>query len=141
MKTILRTVAILLTVHSTLASQALAASAAAESPLAPGAHLCGGVGVDDREQMQAVRNQYNLHLGFAEAKTGSYVAGVSVRIEPMGKKMDLGPYEDCGPLLYVHLPPGRYKVSATQGGVTQTTTVQVGRRSVEKMLYWPAVDQ
>lgn len=145
MKTIFRTLAIFLTLPA-LAAQAQTAAAAAESPLAPGAHVCGGVGADDREQMRSVGNQYNLHLRFAEAQTGSYLANVAVQIEPMGKKMaaqayDLGPYENCGPLLYVHLPPGRYRVNATQAGVTKTTTVQVGRRAVEQVLYWPKSEQ
>jgi hypothetical protein len=104
-----------------------------------GAHVCAGIGDEGREEMRAVRGQYNLHLSFAEANTGSYLIPVTVSIDQIGgDKLALGPFEDCGPLLYVNLPAGQYRVTAIQEGVTKTKTVRIGRRSVNQVMYWPA---
>lgn len=109
-------------------------------PLAPGAHLSGGIGLDARDHMQALKGQYALHLSFAQAKSGSYVAGVEVRIEDVAKGTVFGPYPDSGPWLYVALPPGQYQVRASAGGITQTATVSIAQKPVSKMLYWPLQD-
>lgn len=141
LKTILRTTAVLIVAHCALAFQVQAASDATEKPSAPGAYVSGGIGADGREQMQTLRGLYNLHLRFAEARSGSYLTGISVTIETAGKKATFGPYEDCGPLLYVSLPPGHYKVIARNAGATQTKTLQVTHKPTEHVLYWPMAEQ
>ncbi|GAA4354513.1 hypothetical protein GCM10023165_45790 [Variovorax defluvii] len=106
--------------------------------LAPGTHATGGISLEGREEMQQSRELYNLRLAFAEAGTGAYLAGVTVTIEPTGRDAPLGPYRDCGPLFYVSLAPGVYRVTATLGGVSRTTTLRIGKGATQLTLYWPA---
>lgn len=106
--------------------------------LAPGAYVTGGIGEEERTQMQAVRAQYNLQLIFALAKSGQYVSQVDVSIKKSGSEFEWGPYDNTGPWFFVQLEPGTYRVSATYDGVTQTQTVRVRRSVSERVFYWPA---
>src|SRR5689334_15602114 len=86
---------------------------AASPLLAPGAHVSGGIGEEDQQRMQLSRTLYSLQLTFAEAGTGAYLSGVDVSVAPLGTGPAFGPFKDCGPLLYVALAPGAYRVRAT----------------------------
>lgn len=127
----------LLALHSTSAP----ALAAPSSVLAPGAHASGGIGYEGQQEMQAKQGLYNLRLTFAEAQTGANVAGVTVTIEPTGQNAPFGPFADCGPLFYVALSPGVYRVVASYAGLTRTKTVRVGKGTTQVTLYWPAAGE
>lgn len=105
--------------------------------LAPGAHATGGIGEEDQQRMQLSRTLYNLQLTFAETGTGAYLTGVDVLIEPLGPGAALGPFKDCGPLLYVVLAPGAYRVRATYRGIVRTANVKIARGTTSSTLYWP----
>ena len=120
------------------ALQGASAAPLVEPVVAPGAHASGGVSYEDQQEMQAKRGLYNLRLTFAEAQTGAYVAGVTVTIEPMGKGAPLGPFADSGPLFYVWVTPGAYRIVATYAGMPRTKTVHVGRGATQATMYWPA---
>lgn len=121
-----------------LQSAAEPALATLSPVLAPGAHASGGVSYEGQQEMQAKQDLYNLRLTFAEAQTGAYLAGVTVTIEPAGQNAPLGPFADCGPLFYVALSPGVYRVVASYAGLTRTKTVRVGKGATQATLYWPA---
>ncbi|RZL92732.1 MAG: hypothetical protein EOP82_09350 [Variovorax sp.] len=115
---------------------------AAISPvLAPGAHASGGISYEGQQEMQAKQDLYTLRLAFAEAQTGAYVAGVTVTIEAEGRNAPFGPFADCGPLFYVALRPGVYRVIASYAGLTRTKAIRVGRGATHVTLYWPAVNE
>ncbi len=105
--------------------------------LTPWFYLNGGIGAESQTAMLAQRDAYNLRLTFAEAGTGAYLAGVSVSIEPVGSGSLLGPYADCGPLFYVHLQPGNYRVTASYQGSAQTRAIHIGQHAVDNVMYWP----
>ncbi|KWT73304.1 MULTISPECIES: hypothetical protein [unclassified Variovorax] len=109
--------------------------------LAPGAHASGGVSYEGQQEMQANQDLYNLRLTFAEAQTGAYLAGVTVIIEPANKSAPLGPFTDCGPLFYVALSPGVYRVVASYAGLTRSKTIRVGKTATQATLYWPAASE
>jgi phage shock protein PspC (stress-responsive transcriptional regulator) len=111
---------------------------APQPTLAPGSHVCGGIGEQGQMDMSVTRSLYNLRLTFAEAGTGAYVTGVAVVIAPVGRGEPYGPFDDCGPLLNVVVSPGAYRVSATYGGVTVTRTLHVGKGATTGTFYWPA---
>jgi len=120
--------------------QSAPGSAGAISPtLAPGAHATGGVSSEGREEMQTTQDLYNLRLTFAEARSGAYLAGVTVTIEPEGRGTSFGPFADCGPLFFMVLSPGVYRINATYGGVARSTTVRIGKGATRATLYWPEV--
>ena len=119
------------------------APASASPLLPPGAHVSGGIGEEDQHRMQLGRSLYNLRLTFAEAGTGAYLSGVDVVVEPVEAARTYGPppstFKDCGPLLYVALNPGAYRVRATYRGLARTINVRIGREASTATLYWPIV--
>jgi len=116
---------------------AASASAAPMSNPEMGSYLNGGIGVDGRQAMYAQRKHYNLQLRFAQVKTGDYLSPVSVTITPQAKKGAPLHFEDVGPLLYVRLHPGRFRISAVSEGHKQVRTVTVGKASTDLVIYWP----
>ena len=66
--------------------------------------LSGGIGVEERNAMQAESKVYNLKLSFS-LKDGAYIADVKVAIDS-GKKPLVRTNSD-GPLFYAKLPPGK----------------------------------
>ena len=80
---------------------------------------------------------YNLRIVFAEAGTGAYLADVEVTIAPIGPGPSYGPFREAGPLLYVVVKPGTYRIHATYGGLTRTADVKVGKGTAALTLYWP----
>lgn len=121
-----------------LALTAAAGTADMSCAMAPGDHLTGGIGVEERMQMHEARGRYNLQLVFAQARTGAYLSAVTVSIKRVESNLALGPHDGTGPWFPVPLDPGTYRVSATDEGVTQTRTVRVGRALSERVLSWPA---
>jgi len=113
--------------------------AAARPPvLAPGAHVSGGIGTDDRRDMRTSQDPYNLRLSFAEAGTGAYVTGVTVTIEPLTARPVYGPYMDTGPLFNIVLAPGAYRVNVAYAGMLQSRKVNAGKDAASLTFYWPA---
>ncbi len=101
-----------------------------------GSFISGGIGLDERQDMYANRDQYNLRLSFAQT-TGAYLSGVDVSIEPLAAKDSAIQCFDAGPLLYLRLIPGKYRVSAAFEGKTQVLTLNVGLSILERVLFWP----
>jgi hypothetical protein len=82
--------------------------------------LSTGVSVDER----IPRKEYSLLLTFAEAK-GAYLANIAVEIKNAEGKVVLTKTSE-GPWLFVKLPAGEYRVSATRSsGLTRAATVTV----------------
>ncbi len=135
MRSAVKHAAVLLMVLGSCCMPVAMAQPVHETSLSPWFYLNGGEGAESQAAMRAQRDSYNLRLTFAEAGTGSYLAGVSVSIEPVGGVL-LGPFPDCGPLFYVRLQPGSYRVSASFQGSVQTRLIHIGRQPVDEALYW-----
>jgi hypothetical protein len=100
------------------------------------AYASGGIGTDEREQMQAMVNDYSLKLAFAVEGSGAYLSGVSVTLsrgdEPVFQVTDVGPW------LLVKLPAGAYRVTAESAGKTAEASVTVPETGhVEAVLRFP----
>jgi len=127
-------------VKALLASVALGAAVPALGHSAPdGVSVeTGGVGLEERAALDALRDRYNLRVAFAEAD-GEYVAGVEVQLSAAdGKRMYYAGRTD-GPYLFARLEPGRYRLEAKYAGMTQVRTLQVGPAQPQPYLYvrWP----
>ncbi|MES2401124.1 MAG: hypothetical protein V4573_14135 [Pseudomonadota bacterium] len=118
-------------------AQATAASAISTGG-PPGASLSGGVGAEERQTMHAARASYNLRLTFATIGSGEYLAGIPVQIDSVKRPGISRVYEDSGPLLYLQLDPGTYRISASYDGQAQVRRVHLGKGAVEQVFYWPA---
>jgi hypothetical protein len=104
-----------------------------------GMHINGGFGEDERNSMLAQRQEYNLRLTFAQAGTGEFLSGVNVAIQATGKaQTTMDPLTDCGPLLFVRLKPGLYRITATYEGKSMSSLLRVKASGTEKVFYWTA---
>ena len=103
------------------------------------AYLTGGVGLDERAALDREGRDYNLKLSFAMTG-GKYVGGVRVVVRDASGGVALDAVSD-GPWVFVRLPAGRYGVSATFGGATQTRTVELSpSRQTVVNLFWKDAD-
>lgn len=104
-------------------------SASAEYPV-----LSGGVGLEERQAMEAQAGNFNLKLAFA-APSGEYFDNVGVMIaRTNGGKVYEGTSD--GPWFFIKLPPGRYTVAATMNGKTIHRNVRVPQRSASKLHFY-----
>ena len=79
-------------------------------------YLSGGVGLDEREILQAMGTANNLKLIFA-LKRGNYLSDVDVRITDAAGHEVLAVISQ-GPWFFTRLPAGQYTVTATAMGET-----------------------
>lgn len=117
----------------TLACSVLGAAMAAGEPQ----FVTGGVGMEERSQMLASKPDYNVRMTFATRGSGEYRSDVQVEISDTKGNVSLSA-RDAGPLMYVNLEPGRYRVTATAAdGQVQRRDLQVqAGRSKELYFYW-----
>ncbi len=77
-------------------------------------YMTGGIGVDSAAAMRKVRSQYVLAVTFLFLECGAdeFLADVAVRIEEEGG-ITVAQLHSDGPYLYVDLPPGTYRMTAS----------------------------
>lgn len=96
-------------------------------------YAMGGIGLGERAELQAQRDQYNLWVSTA-ARSGNYLSNVDLRVADArtGRIVLQGTMN--GPWLFANLPPGRYTIQATapESGQTLTRAVEVHRDSTRK---------
>lgn len=83
---------------------------------------CGGVGSDARRELGERVAGANLSLEMFVAPGGEYLADVDVKVQaavPDGPALRM---RTEGPICYLRVPPGRYRVEATFEGVTRSAT-------------------
>ncbi|TJZ69009.1 carboxypeptidase regulatory-like domain-containing protein [Chitiniphilus eburneus] len=102
---------------------ALAAPLFAADPAAQPNFVTGGVGDEELASLNAVKPQYNVRLLLTQ-KDGAYIAGVPVTIVDR-KGATVLEAESKGPHLFVQLPDGSYRISATYEGKTLARSVSV----------------
>jgi hypothetical protein len=119
------------------AAAALPASAAQDV-------ACGGVGADARAALAAQNAGANLALEFFVAGRGNYVADVDVTLTPLaGSAAGAAPVHVTtgGPICYLTLPPGAYRVEASLHGAqrsARTTLPKPGAGTARLALGFPA---
>lgn len=121
------------TVACTLACSVLGVALAAGEP----PFVTGGVGLEERSQMLASKPDYNVRMTFATRGSGEYRSDVQVEITDRAGATTLQA-RDAGPLMFVTLAPGRYRVTATaaEGQVQRRDLhVQAGRNK-DLVFYW-----
>lgn len=97
-------------------------------------YITGGVGAEQREEMKAQREQYNLLLTFAD-RNGELQAGVALTVRDRQGRTVLE-LPDAGPMVYAKLPPGSYRIAATVDGRQQVRSANVGRGPREVAFHW-----
>ena len=87
--------------------------------------VCGGVGSDDRRELATRMPGANLSLEMFIAQGGEYVADVDVKLLLLGSRGPALSARTEGPICYLRVAPGRYRIEATFEGVTRSATANV----------------
>jgi hypothetical protein len=96
--------------------------------------VSGGAGDEDRMALKQVENQYNLRLLFA-ARNGDYLANIAVTLTDARGNAVLDTISD-GPIFYARVPPGRYRLTVSNQGQSQSRDITVGSGAVRADFYW-----
>lgn len=115
---------------------AAAAAASLEVQTFPsGRYVTGGVGVQERTEMEKLRPEFNLRILTARKKSGEFLADARVSIS-RGSETVLQALM-TGPLMLVQLPPGSYRVVVSAEGKEMERTVSLGKGERRELyLYW-----
>lgn len=115
------------------ASGSLAAERGADAGAIP--HQSSGIGDDD--PLASMTGDFNLQLVFATQGSGEYLADVGVLIAD-AKGHTLLDETSAGPLFFVKLPAGSYRISADVNGTPLRKSVSVSDRKRQDLyFYWP----
>jgi len=103
-------------------------------------YVSGGIGVEEREALQATAEQDNLRLSFA-LENGNYLGSAEVVIKNANGLLVLEEVSD-GPLFFVKLPAGNYTVEATAMGKTLEQVAHVPSKGHAQVHFaWKEPDQ
>ena len=94
----------------------------------------GGVGIEERDRMARIEKNYNLRLIFA-VRSGAYLAHIKTVISSPEGKVLLDMMAN-GPWVFVKLPEGQYKVTATNAGKSKTKEITIGKNPLMVMFHW-----
>lgn len=99
-------------------------------------YLNGGVGKGEQDAMHRVAKEFPLRMVFSERNDGEFILDIPVVIsDERGNPIFELP--KAGPMLYVMLPNGKYKVSARFKGLTETQAVTLsGKDGVDLYFHW-----
>ncbi|MGE8324073.1 MAG: carboxypeptidase regulatory-like domain-containing protein [Pseudomonas sp.] len=98
-------------------------------------YLQGGIGQDEANALRKTKG-YDLHVELSAGPAGEFQSGATVDIQSAQGKQMLN-VTDAGPLLYVQLPPGQYKVTGNAQGETKQQLVTVnGKAPATVNLNW-----
>ena len=98
-------------------------------------YLQGGIGQDEANALRKTTG-YDLHVELSAGPEGKFQSGATVDIQNAQGQPVLS-VTDAGPLLYVQLPPGKYKVTGNAQGETVQQRVTVnGKAPTTVNLNW-----
>ena len=98
-------------------------------------YLQGGIGQDEANALRKTSG-YNLHVELSTGPEGKFASGATVDIQNAQGQPVLS-VQDAGPLLYVQLPPGHYKVIGNaEGSTVQQLVVVDGKGPATVNLNW-----
>lgn len=123
---------------------ALALSAQAHAQMQPMeyngiTYVTGGIGLEEREALQAVQSNYNLRI-LSSGLQGHFVGEslISVRDKSGAELVSTV----AGPVFYANLPAGSYTVVGTYNGQSKTQRVTVGGSKTSRISFaWPASEE
>ncbi|ATP44920.1 carboxypeptidase regulatory-like domain-containing protein [Pseudomonas kermanshahensis] len=98
-------------------------------------YLEGGIGQDEANALRKTKG-YDLHVELSAGPGSEFQSGATVDIQSAQGQPVLS-VTNVGPLLYVQLPPGHYKVTGNAQGETVQQQVAVdGKAPVTVNLHW-----
>ena len=87
-------------------------------------YMTGGVGIDERQQMEEMAKAYNLKAIFVTT-SGGYLSDIAITITKTSGEKVLDAKSN-GPWFFAKLPQGAYSIKAVYKGTEKKQTVEVG---------------
>lgn len=88
-------------------------------------YVNGGIGEASQRAMRRDAPNWPLRMTFSESATNDYVADVKLEVQNDAGK-DILTLDDVGPITYIRLRPGAYRISAEHHGKLQVRSISVG---------------
>ena len=82
----------------------------------------GGIGSDEEQYMRSIAKDWPLRMTFAQSPGGEFVAGVRLLVTD-GKGVPWLQLNDAGPMTYVRVPAGKYRIAASHNGKSETRDI------------------
>jgi len=89
----------------------------------PVAYITGGIGDDERDQLDAIKPEYNVYVLNA-SKAGEYICNTNIVIRDQHGAEILG--ASAGPIFLAKLPAGSYSLAASRESQSQIRHIKVG---------------
>lgn len=89
-------------------------------------YVNGGAGDEQARYMQSIAKNWPMRIMFSQLKANEFIANVSLQITDTRNATVLQ-LDGAGPLTYVQLPVGTYRVTASHEGQSQTRNVTIGK--------------
>lgn len=86
--------------------------------------ITGGIGDEERTSMEAVRNDYSLHV-MSAGVDGAFVGNMRLTVLDSANTPIL--QTDIGPLFYAKLPDGAYTVEGTHNNQTKSEKITIAK--------------
>ncbi len=138
MKTQLPLSAVLLgaTLFVALPSAANAQDAIVVETITATTYVNGGIGETEQATMRRIAKEFPLRIIFSAQRDGEFVADVPVVITDAHGN-PVFELSKAGPMLYVILPNGKYKVSSRFKGLTESQeTTLTGKDGEDLYFHW-----
>jgi len=104
--------------------------------LVPGTvYLNGGIGKDEQRQMHQDARNWPLRMTFSDKSNNEFVAGVKLKVFDGSGRAVLR-LKDAGPMTYVQLPQGEYRITASYRGGMLSRMVHVGPKGLDANFHW-----
>ncbi len=98
-------------------------------------YLNGGVGQLSEERMHKDARHWPLRMTFSDKSSNEFVADVKLKIFDHDGRAVLR-LKDAGPMTYVQLPQGDYRVTAAYKGDTLTREIHIGPKGMDANFHW-----
>jgi hypothetical protein len=103
-------------------------------------YINGGIGREEADDMRTKAGRYNLRLYLSEGKLGHSITDVPVTITDKKGNVTLD-LTSSGPMLFLQVEKGSYKIRAQYNDITLTKNITViNQRGVNVYLNWKNTD-
>ncbi len=105
-------------------------------PMRVTTYLNGGIGADEEQMMRKAAKDWPLRMIFSERKDNEFVADVRLLVTD-AKGAPVLMLHGAGPMTYAMLPAGKYRISASHKGQTETREVTLdGKTGRDVYFHW-----
>jgi hypothetical protein len=103
-------------------------------------YLNGGIGQEESSEIRAKAGDFNLRLYLSEGKSGQSITNVQITVTDKNGNVRIN-IADGGPMLFLHLENGRYKINAQYNGIIILRNIVISnRRGTNVYLNWKVAD-